>query len=438
MKTNSNNIMKMNLKSVTSLILSLIVTLASAAAVRPQERHRILVSTDIGGTDADDNQSMAHLLMYSDLFDIEALVSTPTFGDGSKAEILRMIDVYEKDYPRLVAHASGLLSPDSLRSLCRQGADRRAPYCGYSTPTEGSQAIIEAARRQDPRPLYVLVWGALEDVAQALHDAPDIKDKIRVYWIGGPNKKWGANAYAYIAENFPDLWMIENNASYRGFISDNKRDDRFNSRYYDDVIKGAGALGEDFKSYYDGNVKMGDSPSLFYVMNGDPSRPDTESWGGQFQRISYSPRKVFTYMTTVQDTVPVYSIAEFRFKGIAGVVPVGEVAFTMTIDGQEWDGVYLGGWEYGVRYVPKAPGTLDYRLSAPLIPAMDGLKGSIVVSGLWPGKKFEESYPLGKNWWSDRTTRSLFRGKWQGAATTEKWREAVLTDWSKRWEWLKE
>ena len=63
---------------------------------------------------------------------------------------------------------------------------------------------------------------------------------------------------------------------------------------------------------------MGDSPSLFYVMNGDPSRPDTESWGGQFQRISYSPRKVFTYMTTVQDTVPVYSIAEFRFKGIAG------------------------------------------------------------------------------------------------------------------------
>lgn len=202
MKTNSNNIMKINLKSVTSLILSLIVTLASAAAVRPQERHRILVSTDIGGTDADDNQSMAHLLMYSDLFDIEALVSTPTFGDGSKAEILRMIDVYEKDYPRLVAHASGLLSPDSLRSLCRQGADRRAPYCGYSTPTEGSQTIIEAARRQDPRPLYVLVWGALEDVAQALHDAPDIKDKIRVYWIGGPNKKWGANAYAYIAENF--------------------------------------------------------------------------------------------------------------------------------------------------------------------------------------------------------------------------------------------
>lgn len=428
----------MNLKSITCLILSLTVSLVTmSAAVRPTERHRILVSTDIGGTDPDDNQSMAHLLMYNDLFDIEALVSTPTFGKGSKGEIVRMIDLYEKDYPRLSAHAPAMLAPDSLRALCRQGAVKRAPYCGFGEPTEGSKAIVEAARRQDPRPLYVLVWGGLEDVAQALHDAPDISDRIRVYWIGGPNKKWSANAYAYIAENFPGLWMIENNATYRGFIGDGKREGRFNNGYYDYAVKGAGALGEDFRSYYDGNVKMGDTPSLLYMMNGDPSRPDTESWGGQFQRLSYSPRKVFRYMTTVQDTVPVYSIAEFRFKGIAGVVPVGEVAFTMTVDGQEWEGVYLGGWEYGVRYVPKAPGTYDYRLSAPLIPAMDGLKGSFVASPLWPGKELSDSYKLGKKWWSDRTTRSLFRDKWQGAATTEKWREAVLTDWAERLGWLK-
>ena len=45
---------------------------------------RILISTDIGGTDPDDNQSMAHLLMYSDLFSIEGLVSSPSYGSGSK------------------------------------------------------------------------------------------------------------------------------------------------------------------------------------------------------------------------------------------------------------------------------------------------------------------------------------------------------------------
>jgi len=38
-------------------------------------KHRILVSTDIGGTDPDDNQSMTHLLMYSDKFSVEGLES---------------------------------------------------------------------------------------------------------------------------------------------------------------------------------------------------------------------------------------------------------------------------------------------------------------------------------------------------------------------------
>lgn len=65
------------------------------------EKPRILISTDIGGTDPDDNQSMIHLLMYSDKFNIEGLVSSPSFGNGSKEEILKMIDLYEKDLPKL-------------------------------------------------------------------------------------------------------------------------------------------------------------------------------------------------------------------------------------------------------------------------------------------------------------------------------------------------
>ena len=43
------------------LILGLIGTQIQATdIIKP----RVLVSTDIGGTDPDDNQSMAHLLMY--------------------------------------------------------------------------------------------------------------------------------------------------------------------------------------------------------------------------------------------------------------------------------------------------------------------------------------------------------------------------------------
>ncbi len=41
------------------------------------ERHRVVVSTDIGGTDPDDFQSMAHLLVYADVLDIEGLIASP-------------------------------------------------------------------------------------------------------------------------------------------------------------------------------------------------------------------------------------------------------------------------------------------------------------------------------------------------------------------------
>jgi hypothetical protein len=75
------------------------------------------VSTDIGGTDPDDNQSMIHLLMYNELFDIEGLVSSPSYGDGTKQEILRTIDLYEKDLPKLRKHKPELSSPDYLRSV---------------------------------------------------------------------------------------------------------------------------------------------------------------------------------------------------------------------------------------------------------------------------------------------------------------------------------
>lgn len=140
---------------------------------------RVLVSTDIGGTDPDDNQSMAHLLMYSDKFIIEGLVSSPSYGKGTREEILRMIDLYEKDLPQLKQHQSGLATPDSLRAITKQGRQGNAPYAGYSTATEGSDWIIKCAKRKSSQPLWILVWGGLEDLAQALHDAPEIEKNIK-------------------------------------------------------------------------------------------------------------------------------------------------------------------------------------------------------------------------------------------------------------------
>ena len=137
-------------KNTVFLILMLFVVLGSQARQNASERCRVIISTDIGGTDPDDNQSVAHLLMYSNEFDHEGLVSTPSFGDGSTSEIFRMIDVYEKDLPRLSRHVKGLMKPKALRRLVKQGRMSEAPACGYGEPTEGSRWIFSRLEGRTP------------------------------------------------------------------------------------------------------------------------------------------------------------------------------------------------------------------------------------------------------------------------------------------------
>lgn len=137
------------------------------------ERYRVIVTTDIGGSDYDDFQSIAHYLLYADLFDTEGLISSP-WENGRASHILEAIDAYEKDYPKLKQHSKQYPTPEYLRSITRQGAIDIAPYDGYAESTPASELIIQCARKDDDRPLYVLGWGLLEDIAQALHDAPDI------------------------------------------------------------------------------------------------------------------------------------------------------------------------------------------------------------------------------------------------------------------------
>lgn len=408
-----------------------------------KQKPRILVSTDIGGTDPDDNQSMIHLLMYSDLFDIEGLVSSPSYGEGSKEEILRMIDLYEQDYPQFRAHAP-VESPDRLRLICKQGRRGLLPFRGYDRPTEGSDWIIECARRDDARPLWVLVWGSLDDLAQALHDAPDIAPRLRVYYIGGPNKKWGANSHHYVASHFPHLWMIENNATYRGFITKDKLTDRYNVGYYDYAIKDHGMMGRDFANYYGGIVKMGDTPSLLYLMRtaegclqgcDNPEWPDAESWGGSFEAVSRTSRRVFDRQTTLRDTVPVYAILEFHFRGPALSIPDDSVCFRATIAKQAWAGYQVSPGHYAFRYAPKGDGQLDYVTTSD-IPELNGLTGQFIVINDWPGPPSATDYQHGSHWYTDRTYPNCFDGKCQGAQTILRYRKAILDNWAERWSWL--
>lgn len=429
--------MKKKILITTLCLLATIIGAQNPVPLKP----RILISTDIGGSDPDDNQSMAHLLMYSNMFTIEGIVSSPSYGKGNKEEILRMIDLYEKDLPKLKKHSTGFPSPDFLGTICKQGRKGGAPFVGYQTSTEGSDWIIKCAKKENPQPLWILVWGGLDDLAQALHDAPDIKSKIKVYWIGGPNKKWSANSYAYIAENFPDLWFIEVNSSYYGFFSKNTELDSVNkSDYYNQYINGAGHLGKDFKNYYNGKIKMGDTPSLLYMMDGNPDNPMRESWGGSFEKFNHSPRIIFNGTTSLKDTVAFCSILEFHLKGPKSNIHSDTICFWMEVpfgkSTQKWPGYYLGNGEYVIRYIPKKAETLTYYFTSD-ISEINGLKGSIVVDNLWPGKRHPTDYQLGEDWYTDKSDLDLYDGIIQGGKTVLKWRHDVLNDWAKRWDWLR-
>lgn len=427
------------LKKTISLVSLGLVTFSMLAqynnAQQKYIKPRILISTDIGGTDPDDNQSMIHLLMYADRFQIEGLVASP-YGYGRKKNILEMIDLYEKDFQKLKKNSPEFPEPDSLRNVCKQGAIPNASFNGFDTSTEGSDWIIKCAKKPSEQPLWVLVWGGIEDLAQALHDAPEIEKKIKVYYIGGPNKKWGTNAYAYIAKNHPNLWMIEANTTYRGWFLDSESSENIkNNVYYNNFIQGRGAMGKAFKNYYKGEIKMGDTPSLVYVLNGDPNDPLSESWGGNFTPINRSSRTVFNRNTTTTDTVVTYGVQEWKFKGPELAIPENTPCFTFEIWEQIWPGYYLGNGIYSFRYSSKKPETATYVTKSD-IPELNGLTGQFTSVTPWPGKPDTNDYNLGTNWYSDRQEPEFQLSKQQGAKTVSKYREAYLLDWAKRWKWL--
>lgn len=259
------------------------VPIASVNSLNPDDpaaarRHRVIVSTDIGGTDYDDFQSMVHFLVYADCFDVEGLIASP-YGPGRKEDILKVIDCYERDYPKLKTWAD-YPTPDTLRSITKQGAIESAGLDGFAEPTEGSQWIVQCANRRDDRLLWVLVWGGIDDLAQALHDAPSIESGLRVYFIGGPNKKWSATAYDYIAREHPDLWFIEANSTYRGwFVGGSQQGQWGNDAFVAEHIDGCGALGNffatgiTFGSQTRSSIKMGERRQWFICWAKRPRTP---------------------------------------------------------------------------------------------------------------------------------------------------------------------
>ena len=272
----------MALNRVILLCVLTAILAISDATVSARDRVRVIVSTDIGGGDPDDFQSMVHYLLYSDCFDTEGLISSPPQA-GRARHIFECIDAYEKDYVNLHTWSANYPAPNALRQVVRQGA--MDPQSGDEPGKdigEGANLIVERARAADPRPLYVIVWGSITDVAQAVCKDPSIKARVRVYSIGSWNTRNDSKARDYLFDHHPDLWWIENDTSFRGMYMGGLQSDDFGNRSFTDAhVKGHGHLGALFMRKK-ADIKMGDTPSVLYLLHGNPDRPDTPHWGGSF------------------------------------------------------------------------------------------------------------------------------------------------------------
>lgn len=390
-------------------------------------RYRVLVSTDIGGTDPDDFQSMVHLLVYADCFDLEGLVSSP-YGPGRKDDILKVIDCYAADYANLKTYSEKYPTPDALRAITKQGETEAAPYAGVRRSTEGSEWLVRCARRDDPRPLYVLVWGGIEDLAQALHDAPDILPKLRVYWIGGPNKKWSPDAYQYIVDHHPKLWIIESNATYRGwFTGGNQSGDWSNTRFVARHVAGNGVLGDFFNAQLS-TLKMGDTPSVGWLLKGTADDPSQSGWGGRYVRAWERPYARFDRLTTTEDRIEQFGILELR-------IPLGDgapenPAARLVVENQSLAGHVADDGTIGFRFSPKDAKTYRFTIKSNM-PSLDGMAGG-VTSFKPPPDAAKHPSARHPNWWTDDPRPEYAQGEHIGAKTVSRWREEFLRDFAER------
>jgi hypothetical protein len=274
-------------------VLVALVTCIAVAMAQPgagagnggstSHKPRIIVTTDLGA-DPDDEQSLVRLLVSANEFDIEGLiVSTGCWkkNQSNTAMLDKIVDAYGKALPNLQVHARGYPSHAYLKSISVLGQTGYGMAdVGEGKDSKGSELIIAAADRNDPRPVWVQFWGGGNNLAQALWKVKHTRSeaelakfisKLRVFDILGQD-----DAGAWLARNFPDLLFIRATAVY-GWQPPK------NGPYQKNDIQSHGPLGA---VYPDTKwATEGDTPAFMHVFpNGlnDPDKIDQGGWGGRF------------------------------------------------------------------------------------------------------------------------------------------------------------
>jgi hypothetical protein len=302
------------MKKLLSFLFIILVNVQISLA-QSVEKTRVLVLTDIEN-EPDDAQSLVRFLLYSNEFDVEGLVATTSCWQRDKIadwRIHEIVDAYGEVRDNLLKHESGYPTHEHLKSMIKKGyPDFGMQAVGEGKDSEGSDWIIKMVDKDDPRPLWIPVWGGANCLAQALWKVKESRTpeqleafvkKIKVYTISdqddaGPWMRTKFPELVYIASPgfhehggnsyFYATWTgISGERHYKfpsgadTYIIDNK--------WVDEHIQNHGLLGAQYPDIE--YIMEGDTPSfLFLVQNGlnDPQNPNYGGWGGRYEY--YTPR----------------------------------------------------------------------------------------------------------------------------------------------------
>ena len=267
------------------IVLSLLLLFFAIQPVCSQTHTRLIVTTDIGGSDPDDIQSLVHLMVMLNDVDLEGIISQHAwvpYGTGAIDVIENVVGAYEKALPNLRMHATGYPEADTIRSMVKKGQPQAAMACvGEGKDSEGSEWIIKMVDKKDKRPIWIAAWSGMNTLAQALwkvsrtrspKDVDKFVNKLRVYDILGQD-----DAGAWIAKNYPQLTYIRNKDVY-GWPKDDE--------WYKENVQKIGPLGQVYASRI--WATEGDSPSFLYCIDNGLNMPehiDYGGWGGRFSTV---------------------------------------------------------------------------------------------------------------------------------------------------------
>lgn len=266
---------------IASLVLFISLQAFQKAPSSKTYKARIINTTDLGA-DPDDEQSMVRQLVCANEFDIEGLiVATGCWKKNQSTTTMldKIVDAYSEVYTNLSVHAKGYPTPEYLKSISVLGQTGYGMSdVGTGKDSPGSDLIIASVDKDDPRPVWVMGWGGMNNAAQAIWKVRETRSpaefakflgKLRLYDILGQD-----DAGAWIAKNFPEVFYIRATGVYGWQPSD---------QYLDEHIQNHGPLGA---VYPDRKwAAEGDSPAFMHVYPtglNDPDKIDQGGWGGRF------------------------------------------------------------------------------------------------------------------------------------------------------------